>query len=571
MSRNLRSSHNSPKPKPVSRADELDDLLAAPSLKPNLRFLGLRDDITNITAAPGDINQYGFLGPSVDDLRSVGAGNPAPFDLAARSIPTASPAVIAEGLISDVNAQTGESPLSAGPILIPSPAVINDAPQADANAQTEERRPPSPRPVLITSPAVTPSPAVIKRQTHPLPSLPSPAVIAGDDLLASPAIINDAPQADANAQTEERRPPSPRPVLITSPAVTPSPAVIKRQTHPLPSLPSPAVTAGDDLLASPAVKSTRLIHHCKKVQDGHSHIEQAVYQILWNNGMPQKDGTRLCQLGLPRIAREACVHERNVGTIIRRLIQKEAVKIAQKEISDLRTARTYRVYGYREILDRRKAVGLEWVVRRRGVEFVDFQTGQSLFHDADLSPQAISTGDAVTPPVTDDVTAPESPGVTAPESPAVTPGPLGITSGIRQETSASFSDILITALQKYGAVDDEVVAHLITACRQNAPDCTIDEIVAFVEQKGAMILQDRSGTIKRPIGFLLATVPKCFMGESFRLYRQAKFREEQKERSRREDAALELKKWRDEQHALLCNPDVAEEDKRLLKRVLGID
>jgi hypothetical protein len=506
MSRNLRSSHNSPKPKPVSRADELDDLLAAPSLKPNLRFLGLRDDITNITAAPGDINQYGFLGPSVDDLRSVGAGNPAPFDLAARSIPTASPAVIAEGLISDVNAQTGESPLSAGPILIPSPAVINDAPQADANAQTEERRPPSPRPVLITSPAVTPSPAVIKRQTHPLPSLPSPAVIAGDDLLASPA-----------------------------------------------------------------VKSTRLIHHCKKVQDGHSHIEQAVYQILWNNGMPQKDGTRLCQLGLPRIAREACVHERNVGTIIRRLIQKEAVKIAQKEISDLRTARTYRVYGYREILDRRKAVGLEWVVRRRGVEFVDFQTGQSLFHDADLSPQAISTGDAVTPPVTDDVTAPESPGVTAPESPAVTPGPLGITSGIRQETSASFSDILITALQKYGAVDDEVVAHLITACRQNAPDCTIDEIVAFVEQKGAMILQDRSGTIKRPIGFLLATVPKCFMGESFRLYRQAKFREEQKERSRREDAALELKKWRDEQHALLCNPDVAEEDKRLLKRVLGID
>src|ERR1035441_9884299 len=253
MSRNLRSSHNSPKPKPVSRADELDDLLAAPSLKPNLRFLGLRDDITNITAAPGDINQYGFLGPSVDDLRSVGAGNPAPFDLAARSIPTASPAVIAEGLISDVNAQTGESPLSAGPILIPSPAVINDAPQADANAQTEERRPPSPRPVLITSPAVTPSPAVIKRQTHPLPSLPSPAVIAGDYLLASPAIINDAPQADANAQTEERRPPSPRPVLITSPAVTPSPAVIKRQTHPLPSLPSPAVIAGDYLLASPAI------------------------------------------------------------------------------------------------------------------------------------------------------------------------------------------------------------------------------------------------------------------------------------------------------------------------------
>ena len=52
------------------------------------------------------------------------------------------------------------------------------------------------------------------------------------------------------------------------------------------------------------------------------------------------------------------------------LIDKQALDIAKKEISDQPTARVYRVYSPQAILERRRLHGQEWVVRGRGVEFV---------------------------------------------------------------------------------------------------------------------------------------------------------------------------------------------------------
>lgn len=266
------------KPDPVSVADELDDLLAAPALKPSLRFLGLEEK----EAAP-----------------------PAPA-------------------------------VTAPPVAPPSPAI---APLA----------------------AVTPAPAITAAQKAGAP------------------LGHGAPGA----------------------AVTPPLDVA-------PGAAAPDVIAGHAETSPPAVKRKR-IHRCTGVHDGHSHIEHAVYQILWDNSSVEPDGSRVCRLGLPKIAQQAYVHERNIGIIIRRLVQKQSIEILRKEVSDLRTARTYRVLDGPEILERRRRAGLEWVLRGRGVEFVDPQSGRPLFQDEDLIFRQVSTGDAVTPPTAPGVTAVDPP------------------------------------------------------------------------------------------------------------------------------------------------------------------
>ncbi len=80
----------------------------------------------------------------------------------------------------------------------------------------------------------------------------------------------------------------------------------------------------------------------------------------------------------------------------------------------------------------------------------------------------------------------------------------------------------------------------------------------------------RTGRISNPIGFLLTAVPKCFLGETFQLYRA----EEQKRLEREADEAARVKKeleeWRQEQHRILLDPKVPEREKIMIRDWLGI-
>src|SRR5262249_40135927 len=111
--------------------------------------------------------------------------------------------------------------------------------------------------------------------------------------------------------------------------------------------------------------SGRRVYKCSRAQDGHSHIEQEVYSLLWKYGAPEGED-RLCHIGFSLISREARVHRRNISVIVRRLIQKQSIEIVRSEAAAPAIARTYRVFCFSKILKRRKAVGLEWVSRRRG-------------------------------------------------------------------------------------------------------------------------------------------------------------------------------------------------------------
>ena len=68
-------------------------------------------------------------------------------------------------------------------------------------------------------------------------------------------------------------------------------------------------------------------------------------------------------------------------------------------------------------------------------------------------------------------------------------------------------DPVAEALARYGTPDAEAVQTLIHDCREQAPECTVEEIAAAVHQKGAQGVRMRNA-----IGFLITAVPKVFFG-----------------------------------------------------------
>src|SRR5579872_629004 len=149
--------------------------------------------------------------------------------------------------------------------------------------------------------------------------------------------------------------------------------------------------------ADGAYVESRRVHRADLVQQGHSPAEQIVYQILYNAGStsPGHPGAREVQMGYDRLARKAAITKRNIISIMKRLEQKLALEILQEQDSARQIARRYRVFGMAAILERRRRVGMLYVIRHGGVEFVFPQTSKT---SSSLSAGGVSSpGDVSTP------------------------------------------------------------------------------------------------------------------------------------------------------------------------------
>ena len=295
-------------------------------------------------------------------------------------------------------------------------------------------------------------------------------------------------------------------------------------------------------------------------QDGHSSGEEVLYQSLWNcrYARPEAKETRLVTIGWKAMAKLARMTPRNTRRNCQSLIEKLALEQLSEENSRESIGRTYRLFSYKAILERRRAAGLEWVTRSRGVSFVAGPAGAA----AAESPDAGSSGA-------------RREAVRAAEATRVDPG-TGIAPdaerepGAKRDTGSPGSPgLIVRTLREYlPDVDDASVEALIEACRQKAADASEEEIDYFVRIKAD--LMHRMGTVKSPMGFLKTSVPRCFEGESFRQFRAA-------EAKRREAAALreaaqeeELRRFQEEQRAILVDPKASEEDRKFARHYLGI-
>jgi hypothetical protein len=357
------------------------------------------------------------------------------------------------------------------------------------------------------------------------------AELAGDstmtgfsDLFKIPTVAS--PPLHYEEDNQAKPPAVIAPPVITGPppavTVQPSPKVspaVQSTSHPITSGAHP--TAAPAITAPPAVLRSRPIHRCLIAQHGHSSNDQLVYQLLWGQGTPEvngRPGNRIISIGVAKIARLAgTIHERNIPIILRRLIAKQSIEIVRKEISDQSEARLYRVFSYDEILERRRRLGMEWVVRSsRGVDFVDPTTGSPLGHKtappAVIASPATAPAPGTTSPVAnmpaadsttpDDDIGPVPPDVSSRPPPAVSSVPLGNGREKNRESTSAIRSILQAKLPVF---DDSAVEQVWADCRRQVPDVSPEEVGVLFERK---LPESRARAVENPVGFLVRAVAR---------------------------------------------------------------
>ena len=235
--------------------------------------------------------------------------------------------------------------------------------------------------------ALAPDPGVV---SNPEPASTPEALIASGasqtaqieaipDLTTDPGLVPRS-GIDSNMQGHSTPQIAPNPVVASSPRIDIAPEVI--------SIPGPVPDTGftpssqaatPEVVSIPAVPAHRLrIRRCAATHDGHSLGEEVLYQALWKAAHPESAETRTIVIGWRGMSQLCRMTPKNCKINTQRLIRKLALEVLSPYNTPESIGTTYRVYSDQAILQRRRDAGLEWVVRSRGVEFVDPATGLSI-------------------------------------------------------------------------------------------------------------------------------------------------------------------------------------------------
>lgn len=237
-----------------------------------------------------------------------------------------------------------------------------------------------------------------------------------------------------------------------------------------------------------AMLNGRYIRRAVSARDGHSAGEEILYQALWNCSMarPETEDSKLLTIGWKAMSRLARLTPRNTKRNCQNLIAKLAIEQLAGENSRESIGRTYRLYSYRAIEERRRAAGMLWVTRSRGVEFV---------------------------PAPPELIQPQDPGGERDRE------IIGDTGSQTILEAGQLPVPIAQILREYLPDSDERAAmEIVRLCREKAPSASDEEIAYFFRQKAELMC--RMGTVKSPWVFLKAAVPRCFEGDALRQLRE---------------------------------------------------
>ena len=202
-----------------------------------------------------------------------------------------------------------------------------------------------------------------KRQPKPEPITPeevmgSPALQGFDTFLRYRSADEEGPAnrgaGESATSAEQSASPNETPIGILPTGITATPI-------------SPM---GDMPLIIPEFKPGPKIRRALKAQDGHSLGEQAVYQALWVAATAETSETRLIRIGYGGLQSLCGLDKTNCKDNIQSLIRKLAIEVAEPFDVNKNQGNAYRIFSPSAIMKRRKAAGMEWVIRNRGVLFV---------------------------------------------------------------------------------------------------------------------------------------------------------------------------------------------------------
>jgi hypothetical protein len=247
--------------------------------------------------------------------------------------------------------------VDSGPVVTTYPEVIT-TPDIVGTAEAVL----SPTPAAITGSAAGPT----RHKTPGVDLVPvvmpsseigqTPDVIATSEVVATPDVA-----ATAGAVL------SPAPAAITGSALIPE----LHKTPGVISAPAPQLISGLDA----TIGRRPRIRKCAATHDGHSLGEEVLYQALWKAATAESAGARTIVIGWRGMSQLCRMTPKNCKINTQRLIRKLAVEVLSPYNTPESIGTTYRIFPSEAILRRRRAAGMEWVIRSRGVEFVDPATG----------------------------------------------------------------------------------------------------------------------------------------------------------------------------------------------------
>ena len=222
------------------------------------------------------------------------------------------------------------------------------------------------QPEIASDPVVAPHPRLdLAPEPISLPGpIPDPEMhnAPSPDVISYPALVSTPGPTSIPATLRT-------PGVVSTPPLAATPAISYSFSTPTPEVVSiPAIPAGRHLR----------IRRCAATHDGHSLGEEVLYQALWRAAHAESAETRTIVIGWRGMSQLCRMTPKNCKINTQRLIRKLALEVLSPYNTPESIGTTYRVYSDQAILQRRREAGLEWVVRSRGVEFVDPATGVSI-------------------------------------------------------------------------------------------------------------------------------------------------------------------------------------------------
>lgn len=227
--------------------------------------------------------------------------------------------------------------------------------------------------------ALAPDPGVASHSGH----VPDPDPPLGSEIVLGPVVVS-GPRLEAVPDLTT----TPDPVMVPDvnkveiiPGLISPPGVV--------SPPAPAMTSDTahmSFASTPEVVSIPVaqlgqrlrIRRCAATHDGHSLGEEVLYQAIWKAARPESAEARTIVIGWRGMSQLCRMTPKNCKINTQRLMRKLALEVLSPYNTPESIGTTYRIYSDQAIFERRRAAGLEWVVRSRGVEFVNPATGVSI-------------------------------------------------------------------------------------------------------------------------------------------------------------------------------------------------
>jgi hypothetical protein len=197
------------------------------------------------------------------------------------------------------------------------------------------------------------------------------------DIISTP-VVNSYPEAKSNAEHLSSSDIANGPAHDIIPGSGSTPGAVSSAPSKIAKENRYASPTTPEVVSIPAVQGRLRIRRCLATHDGHSLGEEVLYQAIWKAAHPEGADSRTIAIGWRGMSQLCRMTPKNCKINTQRLIRKLALEVLSPYNTPESIGTTYRVYSDLAIFQRRRAASLEWVVRSRGVEFVDPATGTSI-------------------------------------------------------------------------------------------------------------------------------------------------------------------------------------------------